>query len=76
MALHNCGDCEYLTRTHPEQVFLKCRFWCGNLHYTLKAAQLLGNGYAVTHCHMQPEATACPFFLAKKVKKHADAATE
>lgn len=73
MALHNCGECRHLVRTHPEQVFLKCRFWCGSMHYTLKAAQVLGRDYAVTHCHMQPWAEACPFFERRKVMMHADA---
>ena len=62
-----CGECDYLTRTNPEQVFLKCRFWCGGLHYALRAARMLGSDYAVTHCHMQPWAEACPFWLRKEI---------
>jgi hypothetical protein len=62
-----CGECAYLERTSPEQVFLKCRFWCGNLCHALGAEELHGSKYAVAHCHMQPWATACDWWLRKEI---------
>ncbi len=56
-----CGECAYLERTSPEQVFQRCRFWCGehrSVHDT---------GYVETHCHMQPWAQACDWWLRKEI---------
>lgn len=62
MKQHTCGECHYLTRTSPEQVFLLCRFWAADQYPVRGAAKELGHDYAIAHCHMQPWAPACPFF--------------
>lgn len=56
-----CGECAYLERTSAEQVFLRCRFWCGNHH------SVHDQHYVETHCHMQPWATACDWWLRKEI---------
>lgn len=56
-----CGECAYLERTSVEQVFLRCRFWCGE-HYSVHDM-----GYVETHCHMQPWAPACDWWLRKEI---------
>ena len=63
---HNCCQCDYLTRTSPEQVFLLCKFWSAKSIPVKGAARTFGSDYVVGHCHMQPEAPACPFFKKKK----------
>ena len=67
MAARTCGECEYLVQTHPEQVFMRCRFWCGSMCTTFGAERMMGRNYAVTHCHMQPWATACGWWLRKEI---------
>lgn len=62
-----CGECEYLVQTHPEQVFHRCRFWCGSMCTTFGAERMMGRNYAVTHCHMQPSASACDWWLRKEI---------
>ena len=51
--LHNCGQCEYLKRTSPDQVFLLCTYWASPDH------SYADYGWLCCHCHMQPEAAAC-----------------
>ena len=65
---HNCAECKYLTRTSPEQVFLLCKFWSA-AHCPVPGAaeQMGGKGFVYTHCHVQPEAPACPYFEKRKV---------
>lgn len=74
MALHNCGECRHLVRTHPEQVFLLCTFWASGTPEMRGVAKEYGQTYMATHCHMQPWAEACPFFERRKVMMHADEA--
>lgn len=64
--IRQCGECRYLHRTSPEQVFLKCEFWSAT-PVPKQAQRAYGQGYVVTHCHMQPWATACPFFEEREV---------
>lgn len=65
---HNCAECKYLTRTSPTQVFLLCRFWSATQYPVPEAAaQMGGVDYACTHCHVQPEAPACPYFEKREV---------
>lgn len=61
---HNCSQCEFLRRTSPTQVFLKCEFWSGPLPDGILDAYEYD--YIITHCHMQPEAPACAFFQQKR----------
>lgn len=63
--LHNCAECKYLTRTSPGQVFLLCRFWAAPRFPVPYAGAAMGRDYVVTHCHVQPHAPACPFFVAR-----------
>lgn len=64
----NCSQCDYLKRTSPTQVFLLCEFWAAE-HTPVKGAiKEFGHDYALAHCHMQPEAPACPFFKPKAVE--------
>lgn len=72
MSMHCCGQCHYLTRTSPTQVFLLCRFWAAPTFPVKGAASVVGKDYAVFHSHMQPEAPACPFFKPKEVSSGAD----
>lgn len=34
---------------------------------TFGAERMMGRNYAVTHCHMQPWATACDWWLRKEI---------
>jgi hypothetical protein len=34
---------------------------------TFGAERMMGRNYAVTHCHMQPSATACDWWLRKEI---------
>lgn len=67
---HTCEQCRYLTRTSPEQVFLKCLYWSKH-----------GNGikddksYAIAHCHMDPKSPACPVFAPIKERREGDGRT-
>lgn len=62
--LHNCGQCAYLKRTSPTQVFLLCTYWASPAHGCADYSWLC------THCHMQPEATAC-FAIKPRMKEVA-----
>ena len=62
-----CGECEYLVQTSPEQVFHRCRFWCGSACVSYGAERLMGRQYAEIHCHMQPWATACDWWLRREI---------
>ena len=62
---HTCGECHYLTRTSPEQVFLLCRFWSAEYYPVKGAGKVMRKeckNYPELHCHMQPWAPACPFY--------------
>lgn len=67
MALHNCGQCHYLERTSPAQVFLLCKFWSATPPPVRGVLSAVDMDYIVGHCHMQPEALACMFFKQKEV---------
>lgn len=69
--MHNCSECDHLTRTSPGQVFLLCRFWSARHSPVDGAFELYGKDYVVTHCHIQPEAPACPFFRKREVSHGA-----
>lgn len=71
MQLHNCAECKYLTRTSPEQRFLLCKFWAAPQYPVRYAGQAYGIDYVRLHCHVQPEAPACPFFKPKVVEDEA-----
>ena len=62
-----CGECSYLVQTHPEQRFLLCTFWASGTPDLKGVAKAYGEGYIQTHCHMQPSASACPFWLRKEI---------
>ena len=66
--MHNCAECHHLTRTSPEQVFLLCRFWSARQSPVQGAHKSFDYDYVLTHCHVQPEAPACPFFKPKAVE--------
>lgn len=68
---HNCAECAYLTRTSPTQVFLLCSFWAATYYPTSGVSSEYDYDYVVGHCHMQPEAPACPFFKPKAVSREA-----
>lgn len=61
MQTHNCGQCAYLKRTSPTQVFLLCTYWAHPRHSHADYRWLC------THCHVQPEAPAC--FAFKAIRK-------
>ena len=42
-------------------MFLRCRFWCWNHH------SVHDQHYVETHCHMQPWAQACDWWLRKEI---------
>ena len=63
---HNCSQCEYLTRTSPTQVFLLCKFWAGAIKSGLGIRKAFDQNYVVLHCHMQPEAPACPYIKLRQ----------
>lgn len=69
--MHNCSECRYLKRTSPEQKFLLCRFWSSRRSPVEGVFELYGKDYVVTHCHIQPEAPACPFFRQREVSHGA-----
>lgn len=69
----NCSTCTYLTRTSPEQVFLLCRFWASPRIPIDGTSWDFDRDYVYLHCHVQPEAPACPFHKHKKV---SDGATD
>lgn len=71
MTHHNCGQCAYLRRTSPGQVFLLCTFWAAESMPVKGAAGRYGYDYMIAHCHMQPEALACPFFKPREMVKDA-----
>lgn len=58
-----CGQCEYLKRTSPQQIFLLCTYWADARH------SFADYTWLETHCHLQPEAPACHAF---KVRRYAD----
>lgn len=59
---HNCSECKFLKRTSPTQVFLLCAFWAN------PANGIRGDyDWVVGHCHVQPEAPACPYFEMRRV---------
>lgn len=68
---HMCSECQRLTRTSPEQKFLRCDFWC-RAHVKDAAGYIPdewqddARAYSALHCHMQPEAPACGAFKAKE----------
>lgn len=70
--LRNCGSCDYLRRTSPEQVFLLCEFWSAERPPIPDVFRKFGHEYVVTHCHMQPEAPACPFWVNRKDRELTD----
>ena len=74
---HCCSECDYLTRTSPAQVFLLCGFWSAKNLPVSGTSWDFDRDYVIRHCHMQPEAPACPFFKPKpkKVSNGADGDT-
>lgn len=40
---------------------MRCKFWCGEHH------SVHDQHYVETHCHMQPWATACDWWLRKEI---------
>ena len=73
---HNCSECAYLRRTSPAQVFLLCTFWSAREIPVKGTGSEFGRDYVLTHCHLQPEAPACPFFEPRKVSDGAATDTE
>lgn len=69
--MRNCSDCDYLTRTSPTQVFLLCGFWAAKQIPIVGASYERDRDYVVTHCHVQPEAPACPYFKPREVRDGA-----
>lgn len=65
-ARHVCGDCFYLSRTSPEQVFLLCDFWAAPELPVRGAGKAFDRNYTVLHCHVQPNAPACPYFKERE----------
>lgn len=65
-----CSRCAYLTRTSLEQRFLLCRFWASNSIRLKGLRDAFGSDYIVGHCHMQPEAIACPMFVASELTEN------
>lgn len=65
MDSRRCGECRFLVQTHPEQVFHRCLFWCGPGPRELGAERMHGRAYVETHCHMQPWAEACDWWLPR-----------
>lgn len=63
--LHNCGQCRFLKRTSPEQVFLLCTYWASPNRKYADYRWMCG------HCHMQPWAPAC--FAFKPILKEVAA---
>ena len=64
-----CADCRHLKRTSPEQRFLLCGFW-SRKPLPVKSIRQIGefdDSYIVLHCHVQPEAPACPMYEAREV---------
>ena len=64
-----CMDCQCLRQTSPEQVFWKCSYWSS----TLKSLDCVPDewrddprGYIAIHCHMQPNAPACPMLKPRR----------
>lgn len=48
-----CGSCRHLTRTSPDQVFLRCEWHCAE------------PGGDLLRCHVQPWAPACTHYIPK-----------
>ena len=66
---HNCAECACLKRTAPTQVFHLCTYWAGRyVDRGYIPDEWAGDAfvYVVLHCHMQPEAPACPAFVPRK----------
>ena len=71
MAMQTCGTCHYLTRTSPTQRFLLCKFWSAKHAPNGMNFGTYAHSYVITHCHMQPEATACEFWQQRKASDGA-----
>lgn len=46
-------------QTAPTQVFRLCTFWAGRVEQAI--VDEVGEDYMCGHCHVQPEALACPY---------------
>lgn len=61
-----CRTCGNIRQTSPDQVFWRCEFWCRHvLTGAVYPRQWAGsqadrNIYAMLHCHMHPDSSACP----------------
>ena len=62
--MRTCGECDPLTLTAPTQVFLLCTFWAGRVEQAI--VDEVGEDYMCGHCHVQPEALACPYFQRER----------
>lgn len=63
----NCSECKFLKRTSPTQVFLLCTFWAARQIPISGTGGEYDRSYVIAHCHMQPEAPACPYFETRRV---------
>lgn len=62
-----CCNCRHIGDLKPGQLFARCAFWCGchpgaNYPRAWAASSRDRNAYATLHCHVQPNAPACPNF--------------
>ena len=58
----NCGNCSHIKQTSPGQIFWLCRFFASDQTHDKGVLAEFGYDYVITHCHVQPEAPACPYY--------------
>lgn len=69
-----CGECSYIHRTSPDQVLLRCDFWCSEVYPVRGAAKFMGRDFVLAHCHVGEGEPACPFARPKEAIRGADGA--
>ena len=67
-----CGECRYIRRTSPEQVLLRCDFWCATEYPVKGAAGYVGRDFVLAHGHVGEGEPACPFAMPKEVERGAN----
>ena len=66
---HTCMDCKHLHHSKPSQVFWDCRYWqspYSRVEFIPDEWQDDPRAYVWLHCHMQPNAPACPAFQGRR----------